>query len=393
MGTLEKKLNWNEAKQYSNVGVDFLIVPLNFNLKPFGENYELARFIVFYKSKTSGITMEIVELLSKKGESFKGKQAEIIAASVYNKLAQKNENISGVNADVFFYNDQYRRVGSYEIKNGGIQKTKNRLKISDKLENNSVTNLLTTNSSNCQFWYVVVDWYDSEGNFVYRDILYSFETGDCSGEGNNGNPNEEPGEPAGGGETLEIQNNVTDPCIYSSVNYAIYSGATNKISNFINNVFGNSDIYILHFFSNALVGSSANNDANTGTGLLFFGNQIVTKTVITFNTNQLTGASQEYIGATILHEAVHAWIDHKFPVPIENAQQHNLMAANDRFTLMYNALLEMFPALNPQDAYDLTWGGLFNSIAFNNLPSIVKDRIIQTNNNYKFRINNTGTPC
>ena len=223
MGTLEKKLNWNEAKQYSNVGVDFLIVPLNFNLKPFGENYELARFIVFYKSKTSGITMEIVELLSKKGESFKGKQAEIIAACVNNKLAQKNENISGVNADVFFYNDQYRRVGSYEIKNGGIQKTKNRLKISDKLENNSVTNLLTTNSSNCQFWYVVVDWYDSEGNFVYRDILYSFETGDCSGEGNNGNPNEEPGEPAGGGGDEDGQWEEGDVAKFADLDWTAYN--------------------------------------------------------------------------------------------------------------------------------------------------------------------------
>ena len=102
-------------------------------------------------------------------------------------------------------------------------------------------------------------------------------------------------------------------------------------------------------------------------------------------------ASKEYIAATILHEVVHAWIDYKFTNPIDNAHQHSLMAGTNRFNLMRSALLEMYPNMNSQDATDLTWGGLYNTIEFSNLTPAERDRIIQTNSNYK---NNTkGTHC
>jgi len=108
----------------------------------------------------------------------------------------------------------------------------------------------------------------------------------------------------------------------------------------------------------------------------------------------LNNASQEYITATILHEAVHAWIDYQYGHGSPEANiQHNLMAQNDRFNMMRDALMEMFPNLSLQAATDLTWGGLKNTNAFSQLSATEQQRILQINYNYRERINNTGTAC
>ena len=253
---LEKKLIWEDAKLYNNAAGNYIIVPLNYSLKPIGENYELARFIVFYKSKTSGITMEIVELLSKKGESFKGKQAEIIAASVNNKLAQKNENISGVNADVFFYNDRYRRVASFEIKAGQWYNSKNAL----QLKANSSINLTDNNTSNstsvesCQLWGLFRQYW--ENGVIYEELLYTFYVGDCS-SGGSGNPNEEPGEPAGGGLYVGddgVINIMTDPCKNAALTAISAIGINNTISQFYNAVSSSSIPVTIVFVENNVSG-------------------------------------------------------------------------------------------------------------------------------------------
>lgn len=50
-------------------------------------------------------------------------------------------------------------------------------------------------------------------------------------------------------------------------------------------------------------------------------------------------------------------------------------------------------AAKPQDLIDLTWGGLYGTLSYQSLPSADRQRIEQTNLNYKKRLNNTGTPC
>jgi len=201
---LEKKLIWEDAKLYNNAAGNYIIVPLNYSLKPIGENYELARAAVFYKTNTDPIQMNIVEVLSKRGESFKGKQAVTIEVSVYNKLAQKNKSITGIDADVFFYNDRYRRVASFELNAGQWSISKNAL----QLKANSNINLTDNNTSNstsgeaCQLWgHFRIYW---ENGVMYEELLYTFYVGDCSG-GGSGNPTEEPSETAGGaGEGSQI---------------------------------------------------------------------------------------------------------------------------------------------------------------------------------------------
>ncbi|MEO5945548.1 MAG: hypothetical protein ABIP79_01940 [Chitinophagaceae bacterium] len=198
MKELEKRLKWEDAILYNNAGGKYIIVPLKFELKPFGNNYELSRSVVFYKTNTNVINIKIVEVLSKKGESLQGKEAEITATVVYNNLAQKNETIAGINADVFFYNDQYKREAGFEIKSGAWKKTNNRLQIKDKVENSQTFYTTTNSSTNCQLWYLVIDWYNSNGDFVYREILYSYYIGECNGS-NGTLLTQAPGEGGGGG--------------------------------------------------------------------------------------------------------------------------------------------------------------------------------------------------
>lgn len=229
-------------------------------------------------------------------------------------------------------------------------------------------------------------WGDCLGNGGTPESCFCDLIGDCNGGG--GGYEEPPPLP-------EVLNNVDDPCLKSSVNNAIALDCKNEISSFINTVFGNSDQFILDFQDNTLIGSQATFDAYTVTGPLNNNNLTTLKTTITLNNPQLNDASKEYIAATILHESIHAWIDYLFPSQPANAEQHNLMAASYRFDMMLNALKQMFPGLNSQDAIDLTWGGLYNSILFNNLSSAERQRIIETNNRYKHRSlpNGKGTPC
>ncbi len=214
-----------------------------------------------------------------------------------------------------------------------------------------------------------------------------------SGSGTNTNPcgpgwvtEEEPE------ANYEILNNCTNPCIYNSVNTAIDLNCKNKISNFLNGTFSNSQNFHLLFTDGAFTGTLATADAKTITAPINPSSTEI-KTSIKFNITRLSGASKEYIAATILHEAIHAWIDYQYPIPVENTEQHNLMASTNRFNLMVIALMEMFPNLNQQDAIDLTWGGLYETILFNNLPSSERQRIVDTNENYRTRINGSGTPC
>ena len=65
------------------------------------------------------------------------------------------------------------------------------------------------------------------------------------------------------------------------------------------------------------------------------------------------------------------------------------------FNNLKNDLKSMFPNLSEQDANDLTWAGLYETIAFNNLPLAENERIMQTVKDFKDVTSPTGkgTPC
>jgi len=242
--------------------------------------------------------------------------------------------------------------------------------------------------------YEYPDCYDDGEGETLDDCLQGSNPENCDcivynigcGDGGGGGDNEPP---------PIFMNDCTDPCLHSSVDYATSRDCQNKVSTFLNNVFGISDHFDYQWSNAAFGGTNSSIDALTGlTPSISDPHGLKINT--SFNTSQLGDASKEYIAATILHEAVHGWIDFTFPLfTVSNTQHHELMASADRFNMMKNALKEMFPNLPEQDAIDLTWGGLYNTILFNNLPSTEKARIIQENENYKHKSspNGKGTPC
>ncbi|MEI9944738.1 MAG: SprT-like domain-containing protein [Chitinophagaceae bacterium] len=155
-----------------------------------------------------------------------------------------------------------------------------------------------------------------------------------------------------------------------------------------NKVFGNNEKLDLQFNDNTLVGNLSNVDAYTETKSTGYQKSL---TNITFNNVQLDSSSKEYIAATILHEVVHAWINYKYTAVVSNQYQHSLMAGSYRFNLMRIALQEMYPNLSTEDAIDLTWGGLTDTVEFSGLPVNERQRIISKNIDFKKGLK--GTHC
>ncbi len=207
----------------------------------------------------------------------------------------------------------------------------------------------------------------------------------CEGGGDGGGDGD-----TGGG--YEIINKVDDPCLKDMVEESIDQDCRNKVSTIINTLFAASETHHLYFEDNPTLAPPLENaDARTQVDLHNMSLPNRLKIEITFNTSQLDSASQEYIAATIFHEAIHAWIDYSFPVPTEAAQHHESMAQSGNIQMVANAIREIYPNLSMQDAIDLSWGGLQNTIAWTNLTPQERDRINQVNNAHKF--GTSGTPC
>ncbi len=194
---------------------------------------------------------------------------------------------------------------------------------------------------------------------------------------------------SGGGEITppEILNHVTDPCLRNSVDNAISKDCRNKITGFVNTVFGSGNQFNLQFL-NSYFPAGDLRDAETV--VAYVSGSTISLSIITFNLNQLNNASVEYITATILHEVIHAWIDFQYPAGTA-LTQHEMMASQYRRGLIEAALQQMFTGMSPQEASDLSWGGLQNTTAYNSLPSSERQRIEQANVDFKNHV--LGTPC
>jgi hypothetical protein len=136
---------------------------------------------------------------------------------------------------------------------------------------------------------------------------------------------------------------------------------------------------------------------------------------IRLNTFMLNNASKDYIAATIIHEAVHAYIIYMKPVnkgggggmdsatfaqtfPIYmqylgNNAQHNEMAAN-YVNLMKGTILALNPTLNNYNAEAICWGGLEDTAPWNSRSDTGSIKFRNTVAKYLNRshFDSTGSP-
>jgi|GEM_PF-1479113 len=231
--------------------------------------------------------------------------------------------------------------------------------------------------SECWDWYYRV--YDGNGVLIYEEFLYTsceedVAPPDDAGAGNGGGN--------GGGNTSgpssEIISNFTDPC-YSSVLNSLVTNSYNMhvvLQSILPN-FNNYESLILTFINGSLGPSSL--DANyIEMGMV----GDAKKYQITLNDAALSGAGQEYIAVTILHEVLHAYF-HASGIDID----HHTNMANLYVAPMAQSLVNLY-GISLNVATALAWGGLYQTDAWSNLSSTDQNLYVSTNLYWK----NTGNP-
>lgn len=212
------------------------------------------------------------------------------------------------------------------------------------------------------------------------------------------------GDPDGGGNigNTDIINEVTDPCLKAMVDQAMDASCGNAITTAIYTMFGTGTNYDITF-GQAAMGNFINvNDGLTTMSYFPAGpnNLASLQAHISLNISpgSLPSASYEYIVATILHEALHAWIQAMAPTNPQsgsNVVSHETMTSPTNISLLAGAIQAMCPNVTPQDAIDLAWGGLQQTTGetgWTQLSQSTRSRIQTTNAEHRNRTRGT-TPC
>jgi hypothetical protein len=185
----------------------------------------------------------------------------------------------------------------------------------------------------------------------------------------------------------KITDSVTNACLKALIN-RLTSDQTiqTDVTTILRNTFGTSDNINVTFDQATLAGSYATADANT-TGQ----NNSFT---VTFNTPIISGASQEYMLETTMHEIFHAYL-YVNPTIRQGFSQHAYMIQNYVNTEVAT-LQKVFPNLSLHDAQCLVLGG-YGALDPTTLNTAIAsygltlNDVATTNNSYK--TSSSGTHC
>ena len=194
----------------------------------------------------------------------------------------------------------------------------------------------------------------------------------------------------------KIINIVKDPCLRKMVDASINNDVQYRINESMNSIFDQNTNFNITFKDDVSSSfpepddSGITNVTNSTTTTLPNG-RLYTSTMdieITLNSTELANASKEYITATIMHEALHAYLTYSHTL----LNQHLDMATN-YLSSMQSQLLSMYPNLSEANAHLLVWGGLEKDSLglYSNLSQAEKSLIEITNRNYKD--GTEGQPC
>jgi len=186
----------------------------------------------------------------------------------------------------------------------------------------------------------------------------------------------------------QVIDSVKNSCLKGMVDSIMSKNIKGKIDSMIQGVFGGTQKLNLTFTDQIAMQVATDDgeefgqyDKNNPTVLI--------GAAIDLNAVTLATSSKEFIAATIMHEALHAYLDSK-GIAIGDAQ-HDVMAAN-YVNSMANDLMAMFPGLIKDAAYSLAWGGLENTHLYSNPGTSVYIPTGQQyiNTLYKFHTDTVG---
>jgi len=116
---MEPLLLWNKAIEHSEGELNYVIIPLDENIKPFkNKSFEFFRNVIFYQEKNGKGNMLILEVLGKKDELLGNNLQQISITAFENKYFSRAKAIYSLNASVIFYDANYARETSFQIQNG-----------------------------------------------------------------------------------------------------------------------------------------------------------------------------------------------------------------------------------------------------------------------------------
>lgn len=119
LSTMSELIQWQNAKEVTHDQLTYTVVPLKDDLKKFkSKDYEFFRNIIYYQDEQQMNHMVILEVLSKKGESLGNDLQNVAITAFENKYFSRTESIGDLNAYVIFYNENYDRDISFELKKG-----------------------------------------------------------------------------------------------------------------------------------------------------------------------------------------------------------------------------------------------------------------------------------
>jgi hypothetical protein len=405
LGKISSLLQWDNVQSFYRNGTSYAIVPVEkYSSHQDNPNFESIRCMLFLQKDGDKIEMNIIEVYRKKNEINSTSLLNSVKTLSENKIFNENTSIEGLNASVIFYDEYYYNKSSFIVKNGiwqaakiVIENTPNSL-LPSSVKSMSVgaktvsdvSKSLSTISpmsgcSVCKTYALVGIWYDIQtGVIVDSEVLDSWE--ECI----------DPSYPPNGNipgtsqlmnypptNTKKINNNVTNPCISNTLN-----SIENAIKNLSITALNNENIYMPMNFNfvdvNTLplnVGGQCLEMYTDSDGVLNF-NILLNKTL-------LPNMALEYTAKIILHEVVHAVLLSK-GFDYNGLIQHNEIANYYR-SIISSALQGIYPGLSNFDAEALAWGGLTETNAYLELPSLKREAINNILSNYGDL--SAGTAC
>lgn len=183
----------------------------------------------------------------------------------------------------------------------------------------------------------------------------------------------------------DIRNKVEDPCLKGMVNDILLGSVENDISLLVKSVYGQNGNVNLEIFDSANLSNM--DDATTSITL-----PPSLDAKITLNKTVLSNASKEYIAATILHEALHAYTR---SYDFGSSHQNHELLASKYVSTMTDILVATF-GIDRNTALSLSWVGLASTSTFSNPPASIQVPANHATIAFNHRNNaltNVGTGC
>jgi hypothetical protein len=319
---------------------------------------------------------------------------------------QQQSFIPGFNGAILKYDVNYRFLSSQAYENG--TKSSKKIEVGKLTKERKLAGSVQINSSSCEGAIPVQIGFPSDIGpdctiSVYivatstpdgcvTSVTYYYLSHTCSGEGGGSGSGSGDGEnpPYGGigGYINQVKNELHNACLIQAYNKWMTGNWANPISQAITNIFTTAENINLTVGESSALSADVDGITTANYNMAGNGSNKSLNVYIDLNVNTLPYASQEYVVATILHEALHAVFKAEGKVQILD---HDLISTTEYINQMIYALLEIFPYLNYDNAEGLAWGGLQETMAWHYLSPEFKNNVSSINSGFKNR--SFGTPC